>query len=60
VGESAAGKTVTALSIMGLVESSGRITGGRIVFQGRDLLQLQPDEMREVRGSQVPWSSRSP
>ena len=48
VGESGSGKSVTALSIMRLVQPPGRIAGGRIIFKGRDLLTL--DE-REMQGS---------
>ncbi len=40
VGESGSGKSVSALSVMRMVPSPGRITGGEIVFEGRDLLQL--------------------
>ena len=51
VGESGCGKSVTALSIMGLVpQPPGRIAGGEILFEGVDLLQLSPDAMRELRG----------
>src|SRR5581483_7986634 len=51
VGESGSGKSVTALSIMRLVQPPGRIASGRIVFNGRDLLALDDREMREVRGA---------
>ncbi|OFV93382.1 MAG: peptide ABC transporter ATP-binding protein [Acidobacteria bacterium RIFCSPLOWO2_12_FULL_65_11] len=53
VGESGSGKSVTALSIMRLVEPPGRITGGRVRFKGRDLLALAESEMREVRGADI-------
>ncbi|HOW54323.1 MAG TPA: ABC transporter ATP-binding protein [Syntrophorhabdaceae bacterium] len=53
VGESGSGKTVTAHSIMRLVHQPGRITGGRIVFEGRDLLGLNEKQMEEVRGSRI-------
>ena len=49
VGESGCGKTATAYSILRLVEP-GRICGGRIVFQGRDMLTLSEKEMRGVAG----------
>ena len=42
VGESGSGKSVTALSIMRLVQAPGRIAGGRLTFKGRDLLALSP------------------
>ena len=43
VGESGSGKTMTALSIMGLLPHGGRVTGGSIVFNGRDLTSSPPD-----------------
>jgi ABC-type dipeptide/oligopeptide/nickel transport system ATPase component len=48
VGESGSGKSVTALSIMRLVQPPGRIAGGRIVFKGRDLLALGVPAGRRV------------
>src|SRR6266542_3122278 len=51
VGESGSGKSVTALSIMRLVQPPGRIGGGRILFKGRDLLTLDEPSMRAVRGA---------
>jgi len=67
VGESGCGKSVTALSIMGLVpQPPGRVAGGEILFEGRDLLELSGDEMRELRGDrlamifQEPMSSLNP
>src|ERR1700752_4394651 len=53
VGESGSGKSVTALSIMRLVQPPGRIAGGTIRFKGRDLLTLPEGEMREVRGAGI-------
>ena len=54
VGESGCGKSVTALSIMRLVEApAGRIDGGEIIFKGRDLLKLSEEEMRDVRGGEI-------
>jgi oligopeptide/dipeptide ABC transporter ATP-binding protein len=52
VGESGCGKTATALSILKLVEP-GRITGGTVEFQGRDLVPLSDREMQKVRGGQI-------
>jgi len=67
VGESGCGKSVTALSIMGLIPSPpGEITGGTINFDGQDLLQLPSAEMRSIRGSKIgmifqePMSSLNP
>src|SRR5580765_8076820 len=53
VGESGSGKSVTALSIMRLVQPPGRIAGGRMVFKGRDLLTLDERTMRAVRGAEI-------
>ena len=54
VGESGCGKSVTAFSINRLLpQPSGRITGGRILFDGRDLAALPLDEMRKVRGREI-------
>jgi oligopeptide/dipeptide ABC transporter ATP-binding protein len=52
VGESGCGKSTIALALLRLVEP-GRITGGRIVFEGRDLLKLTEREMRAVRGGRI-------
>ena len=48
VGESGCGKSVTSLSIMGLVSKPGRVDGGEVIFDGRDLLKLGSDEMRNI------------
>ncbi|OGP82809.1 MAG: hypothetical protein A2Z08_00815 [Deltaproteobacteria bacterium RBG_16_54_11] len=54
VGESGCGKSITALSILRLVpRPKGRIVGGEIVFQGRDLLTLEEEEMRAIRGGEI-------
>jgi oligopeptide/dipeptide ABC transporter ATP-binding protein len=53
VGESGCGKTVLSLSILGLVPPPGRITGGRVVFEGRDLAAASPEELRRVRGAKI-------
>jgi ABC-type dipeptide/oligopeptide/nickel transport system ATPase component len=53
VGESGSGKSVTAFSILRLLQPPGRVTGGRILFEGRDLLTLTEREMREVRGARI-------
>src|SRR3989475_11766399 len=54
VGESGCGKSVSALSIMRLVAApAGRIVDGRILFKGRDLLQLDEESMRRVRGREI-------
>jgi oligopeptide/dipeptide ABC transporter ATP-binding protein len=54
VGESGCGKTVTALSIMRLVpEPPARVTGGRILFEGQDLLRLDAEALRRIRGDRI-------
>jgi oligopeptide/dipeptide ABC transporter ATP-binding protein len=53
VGESGSGKSVTALSIMRLVQPPGRIAAGAILFKGRDLRKLREAEMRAVRGAEI-------
>ena len=60
VGESGCGKSVTSLSIMGLVPRPGRIEAGEIVFDGRDLLTIRADEMRAIRGSRVAMIFQQP
>jgi oligopeptide/dipeptide ABC transporter ATP-binding protein len=61
VGESGCGKSVTALSIMGLVpQPPGRVAGGEIRFDGVDLLQLSPAEMRELRGDRISMIFQEP
>ena len=60
VGESGCGKTMTALSILNLVPPPGRITAGKIVFEGRDLLTLSEPEMRKVRGARISMVFQEP
>jgi len=61
VGESACGKSVTALSIMRLIPyPPGIIVGGEIIFKGRDLLQISEEEMRHVRGNEIAMVFQEP
>jgi oligopeptide transport system ATP-binding protein len=61
VGESGSGKSVTSLSIMRLVPMPpGRIAGGEILFDGRDLLTLPIDEMRTIRGKRIAMIFQDP
>jgi oligopeptide transport system ATP-binding protein len=54
LGESGSGKSVTAQAVMGILDTPpGRITGGEVVFQGRDLLTLKEEERRRVRGAEM-------
>jgi len=60
VGESGCGKSVTAMSIMRLVATPGKITGGEIRFKGRDLASLSEREMRDVRGNDIAMVFQEP
>ncbi len=60
VGESGCGKTVTGFSILGLVDPPGRIVEGRIEFEGRDLVGLDEEAMRRVRGGQIAMVFQDP
>ncbi|MBI4240126.1 MAG: ABC transporter ATP-binding protein, partial [Candidatus Rokubacteria bacterium] len=61
VGESGCGKTVSALSIMRLVAApAGRIVGGQIVFKGRDLLTLDEESIRRIRGREIAMVFQEP
>ena len=61
VGESGCGKSVTALSIMRLIqEPPGKIVDGEIRFKGRDLLKLKPEEMRRLRGNDISMIFQDP
>lgn len=61
VGESGCGKSVTALSIIQLLpKGTGRIIGGEIQFQGKDLTRLGNDEMRQIRGNEISMIFQEP
>jgi peptide/nickel transport system ATP-binding protein/oligopeptide transport system ATP-binding protein len=61
VGESGCGKSVTALSIMHLIpEPPGKIVNGRILFDGRDLVQLSREEIRHIRGNRISMIFQEP
>jgi oligopeptide/dipeptide ABC transporter ATP-binding protein len=61
VGESGCGKSVSALSIMRLIPNPpGRIVGGEILFEGRDLVQLPLEEIREIRGNEISMIFQEP
>jgi len=53
VGESGAGKTVSALAVLALLDEPGRIEGGTIRFDGEDLLDASPDRLRTIRGGRI-------
>jgi peptide/nickel transport system ATP-binding protein len=60
VGESGCGKTVTGFSILGLVDPPGRVVGGRILFEGVDLLNLKEEQLRRVRGARISMVFQDP
>src|SRR5437763_14158923 len=66
VGESGCGKSMTALSMLRLVPEPGRVTGGQVLYRGRDVLKMTGEEVRDLRGKDVamifqdPQSSMNP
>jgi oligopeptide/dipeptide ABC transporter ATP-binding protein len=60
VGESGCGKSVTSLSIMGLLDRPGRVVGGQIKFNGEDLLQLSENKMESLRGMKLAMIFQEP
>ena len=53
VGESGSGKSATCLSILGLIPPPGRIVGGKVMFEGRNLVGLPARELRQIRGKRI-------
>jgi oligopeptide/dipeptide ABC transporter ATP-binding protein len=60
VGETGAGKSLTAVSIMGLLRPPARIVGGRVLLEGRDLLALEESELNRIRGDRLAMVVQSP
>jgi peptide/nickel transport system ATP-binding protein len=60
VGESGCGKSVSSLAIMRLLAHNGRVTQGRVLFEGRDLLQISADDMRAIRGRDISMVFQDP
>jgi peptide/nickel transport system ATP-binding protein len=60
VGETGCGKSVTALSILGLIGSPGKVTEGQILFDGRDLRTLNPEALRRIRGEGISMIFQEP
>lgn len=60
VGESGSGKTVTALSILRLVEDPGKIIEGQIILDGKNLLELSSQKMQDVRGNKISMVFQDP
>ncbi|HLY31332.1 MAG TPA: ABC transporter ATP-binding protein [Ktedonobacterales bacterium] len=60
VGESGCGKSVTSLSIMRLIDKPGKIVGGRILFKGDDVVDMDDEELRKLRGAQIAMIFQDP
>ncbi len=60
VGESGSGKSITGFSIMGLIDPPGRIVSGSIVFQGRNLVDLDEEAIRDIRGNRIAMIFQDP
>ena len=60
VGESGCGKSVTSLSLMGLVAPPGKVDAGEVIFDGQDLLTLSPKELRAMRGDRISMIFQQP
>ncbi|MBW1988850.1 MAG: ABC transporter ATP-binding protein [Deltaproteobacteria bacterium] len=61
VGESGCGKSVTAMSILSLIPSPpGRLVSGKVIYQGRDLLSLSREKLRQVRGNRISMIFQDP
>jgi peptide/nickel transport system ATP-binding protein len=60
VGESGAGKSVLGFSLINLISKPGRITGGQIIFDGKDLTKLNDDQMRHIRGNDISMIFQDP
>ncbi|UCC86015.1 MAG: ABC transporter ATP-binding protein, partial [Anaerolineales bacterium] len=61
VGESGCGKSVSVLSLMRLIPMPpGKIVGGEALFEGRDLMKINDDEMRSVRGNKIAMIFQDP
>jgi len=60
VGESGCGKTVTSLSIIGLVGKPGKVVDGEVLFEGQDLLKLSTENLQKIRGNQISMIFQQP
>ena len=60
VGETGCGKSVTALSILRLIGPPGKIVSGKVMFEGRNLLELSEADMRKIRGKEIAMIFQNP
>jgi oligopeptide/dipeptide ABC transporter ATP-binding protein len=60
VGESGCGKSVTSLAILGILARNGRVTQGRALFEGQDLVQMEDSELRKIRGKEIAMIFQDP
>jgi oligopeptide/dipeptide ABC transporter ATP-binding protein len=60
VGESGSGKTVTAMSVLKLIQEPGKIAGGKIIFEGENLLEKSEKDMRKIRGNKIAMNFQEP
>lgn len=60
VGESGSGKSVTGFSILGLVDAPGRVVGGKVLFQGQDLIGQSEEQLRAFRGAHIAMIFQDP
>ena len=60
VGESGCGKSVTSLSIMGLLRRDGKVSEGEVLFDGKNLLAMTEKELDEIRGNQMTMIFQDP
>jgi peptide/nickel transport system ATP-binding protein len=60
VGESGCGKSVTSLAVMRLIENPGKITDGKVIFEGQDLLKIPEGKMEDLRGQQIAMIFQEP
>src|SRR4051812_17543155 len=60
VGESGCGKSQTSLGLMRLIKKPGRVAGGQVLYDGRDLVQVSEEEMQAVRGNEIAMIFQDP
>ncbi len=60
VGESGCGKSVTSLAVLGILARNGRVTQGRALFEGQDLVQMDDAELRKIRGKEIAMIFQDP